>query len=163
MWMSPNLALATSQPRNGALNSFQVNWGEMVVNLPNKLISRPSVIAIPIGEVERANKMTVEGDFSSFNLRVMTVNLHHGMVTRNWKHEDLSMKFLCSWDISKLLVGRFFFSIKLKDRINCYTGAVSILPLRNIQSVLAALEISGHKIGVYIVGLTFTSHNSKGK
>lgn len=38
------------------------------------------------------------------------------------------------------------FSIKLKDRIDCRTGAASILPIWNIGSVLTALKVSKYKL-----------------
>ena len=46
------------------------------------------------------------------------------------------MKFLCSRHSS----------IELKDGINCCTGAASVLPVCNIKTVLAALNIRKYKL-----------------
>jgi len=63
----------------------------------------------------------------------------------------------------KVLKGLFFFSIKLKNCIDCYIDAVSVLSVCNIKSVLAALKISEHEMRLEIMGLTFISHKRKKK
>lgn len=57
-------------------------------------ISRPLLCAGLFDEVELADWIAIERSLVSFNYRVMAVNSHRGMITRDRESKDILVKFL---------------------------------------------------------------------
>ena len=57
-----------------------MDWGEMIVQLADEVVSRPSVPAVARGEIETFDEMTIKMSLVLLDQRVMTKDLDNSVV-----------------------------------------------------------------------------------
>src|SRR5271163_2996155 len=112
-----------------------------------ELACRPLLFAIQFCEVERTDRVTVEGSLISIDQSVMAVDSHRPVIVRDRKGENFPVHFLFALREFE----------ELDNSSHCKGHAMSILPICDIECCSATLhfarqerevhEIRGHEEG----------------
>ena len=107
----------------------------IVIDVLDQYKSPPLVFALLFYEAEFTDWMAIEGSLVSFNHRVVSIDPHRPVIIRDRKGENLPVQLF-------LALHR---SIKLYDPLNGNGHAVRVLPVGNVESCGAALDLVGEE------------------
>ena len=122
-----------------------MNWGEMVVQLADEVISRPSIFTVACGEIETFDEMAMEICPVLLDQRVMAKDLDNSVIMGNGEEKDFLMQLIYSRCGSRFPAGLLSLLVELKNRINYRSSTSSIPAIGFIESVGAAFRLASEK------------------